>query len=1105
MLVALVLAPPQELDLEPFPPTPYDKVIRLEITADDPELIEGRGPTAVCEYRAEFDGALHVWTRSELDLFIQVDDIQAFRTLASDDDSGGGSTPYTRVDVRVDGRLAVLVASPAGGSGPVTLHLVASPETEVTREAAARARAAMEGARRLDREGDETGARALLASSAEKLARVTGGRESHLVSDTRVDLASLTDEMGDLAGANVLHEAVVSSLLRTRPKDHLDLLYALHNLAALRGAIGDLAGARALEEVVLAGYERVLPEDHEALFRARYDLAVSMYSMGDPTGARELLEASLEEFEGTLPEDHTARLLAQAALAVTKAAEGDLVGARALQEAVLEKYESTLPENHPQLLLARANLAASMRRMGDPVGARALQESVLAGYESVLPEDHPDVLRARVNLAKSMSEMGDAAEGIALCEAALSACEESLPEDHPLVLVAQDTMAATMLKVGDLVGARELLETVLASYERKGLHNHPPALGARANLASVVGQTGDLVGARTLWETLLAFYESALPEDSPDALLVRNSLAMLLDEMGDADRACSLARTLTSGIRSRALASLTLAPRQTRQTVASEDGRLSGVVFLSRAEPTLTNSVFELTETLRLVAGEAARSLARWENDPGLASLLDEAASLRRQLNDLVAGTTRDLTSADRFQEELTRLTLARDALERDASRQLAERGVTTIPVDTGSLASALSKRAVAVGYRRLAPWGDIGERVIAHALTSEGVLTRVDLGPAVDLEELADAWRSSLGAPIRTGSDGSVSTNSSPGKRGVGVLGGTSVKEVEVGRSLRARILDPVLAACGESATRLHVCADDLLFLVPFDALPEGDGRIGDRLQVVNEISFARLLAGALPATSEPSLAALGGVTYGGTPAANENARRSAMMTSFGAIPESGHEAEAVASLFDDVFDSDATLLTGKEATKAALFEAAPGIRYLHIATHGWFAPESVKSILDEPAGDQPFASMSLEERLTGLAPMTLCGLALAGANRGRDSLGRVPGILTAEELCSLDLSQCELAVLSACETNVGIRRAGQGIQSLQAALYAAGARTSITSLWKVDDAATRRLFELFYTKLWKEKLGKADALWHAKTALRSEGHPVRDWAGWVLTGDPE
>ena len=72
-----------------------------------------------------------------------------------------------------------------------------------------------------------------------------------------------------------------------------------------------------------------------------------------------------------------------------------------------------------------------------------------------------------------------------------------------------------------------------------------------------------------------------------------------------------------------------------------------------------------------------------------------------------------------------------------------------------------------------------------------------------------------------------------------------------------------------------------------------------------------------------------------------------------------------------------------------------------------------------------------------------------------------------------------------------------------MQAALHAAGARSSITSLWKVSDAATGRLMELFYTKLWGEGLSKAEALWDAKRAMREEGASVRDWAGWVLTGD--
>ena len=103
------------------------------------------------------------------------------------------------------------------------------------------------------------------------------------------------------------------------------------------------------------------------------------------------------------------------------------------------------------------------------------------------------------------------------------------------------------------------------------------------------------------------------------------------------------------------------------------------------------------------------------------------------------------------------------------------------------------------------------------------------------------------------------------------------------------------------------------------------------------------------------------------------------------------------------------------------------------------------------------------------------------------------------------MDLSRCELAVLSACETNVGIRSAGSGIESLQSGLHAAGVRTAITSLWKVDDRWTKELMLEFYRRTWEERQPKADALWDAKMAIRERGAATKDWAAWVLSGDPQ
>jgi tetratricopeptide (TPR) repeat protein len=49
------------------------------------------------------------------------------------------------------------------------------------------------------------------------------------------------------------------------------------------------------------------------------------------------------------------------------------------------------------------------------------------------------------------------------------------------------------------------------------------------------------------------------------------------------------------------------------------------------------------------------------------------------------------------------------------------------------------------------------------------------------------------------------------------------------------------------------------------------------------------------------------------------------------------------------------------------------------------------------------------------------------------------------------------------------------------------------------------RRAVERFYTYLWVEERSKAEALWKAKCDLRARGQPPADWAGWVLSGDPD
>lgn len=127
-------------------------------------------------------------------------------------------------------------------------------------------------------------------------------------------------------------------------------------------------------------------------------------------------------------------------------------------------------------------------------------------------------------------------------------------------------------------------------------------------------------------------------------------------------------------------------------------------------------------------------------------------------------------------------------------------------------------------------------------------------------------------------------------------------------------------------------------------------------------------------------------------------------------------------------------------------------------------------------------------------------------------DSLGLVAdsslledGHLYTEEIYQLPL-QADLVVLSGCNTGIGKWQRGEGLMSLARAFAYAGCPNLLTSLWQVDDAATRLLMERFYQHLSEGK-GKAAALRQAKLDYLASGHLSHPsfWSGFVLIGDDD
>lgn len=177
----------------------------------------------------------------------------------------------------------------------------------------------------------------------------------------------------------------------------------------------------------------------------------------------------------------------------------------------------------------------------------------------------------------------------------------------------------------------------------------------------------------------------------------------------------------------------------------------------------------------------------------------------------------------------------------------------------------------------------------------------------------------------------------------------------------------------------------------------------------------------------------------------------------------------------YDLKFAQDEALAIGKiiprssvllrtEATATNLKTFGGNYPVIHLAVHGIFDPES-----------------------------PLNSALLLASDKDND------GILRAGDLYNLSLN-ADLVTLSACETALGKVTTGDDVVGFTRGFLYAGARSLVSSLWQVDDQATRDLMVNFYTNL--SKMTKDEALKQAQLKVKEQyPHPYY-WAAFLLTG---
>jgi CHAT domain-containing protein len=119
--------------------------------------------------------------------------------------------------------------------------------------------------------------------------------------------------------------------------------------------------------------------------------------------------------------------------------------------------------------------------------------------------------------------------------------------------------------------------------------------------------------------------------------------------------------------------------------------------------------------------------------------------------------------------------------------------------------------------------------------------------------------------------------------------------------------------------------------------------------------------------------------------------------------------------------------------------------------------------------------------------------------------------GFLSLYEVYELKLTNCELAVLSACETNCGPESPLEAGSTMARAFICAGSRRVVCSHWGVSDPATARLVSKFMEGVAsnfrdEQAVDYAKALHAAKKSLRDDPQTQKTWlwAPFVLIGPP-
>ena len=486
--------------------------------------------------------------------------------------------------------------------------------------------------------------------------------------------------------------------------------------------------------------------------------------------------------------------------------------------------------------------------------------------------------------------------------------------------------------------------------------------------------------------------------------------------------------------------------RKEKEKSSSYDGQIFDVVERAKARSFLDE------------LGQVGRS----SQDPGDNEYRNEQASLSKKISLTISELIRpDLGEAQRNN------LLAKLELEEDGYTSLLNR-IKTETTEDSQLAFPQAISALRIQKQHLDKRSAILEfylgekRSFGIVLTCDSLILRV-LPSRAEIENSLRAYLMLLSTPPQT-----------------------SFRGIPAGRRIYKDLIYPFEDTLSQSIDHLIIIPDGILHYLPFEALVRDDAKTAEPRYLIElyDISYAPsasslvyLMEKERLGQHKKTLLAVGDPVYFSRNSKmfkgrdrHEDALRDIYLNDgfeLSALPHSKREVHRVARCFPD---EEVEVLLGSQAKEEGI-KSRPleEYRIIHFACHGF---------LDEKTPMRSALILTLDD----------------------DS--EEDGFLQAREISDLRLD-ADLVVLSACQTGKGRLENAEGVLGLPRTFFYAGARSTISSLWKINDKSTSEIMPEFYRYL-AAGYNKARSLRLAKlNMLKSRfSHPFY-WAAFVLNGD--